>query len=177
MDGPFYVDLKPPHNATSGSSVTLTTSLQALASAGQMPLFPVNYFGYPGKAVRVTCLGQCTSAATPVAFNFNMIWGTTPGVGANLCGVNVTWTANNANTTFIFKCIIRCRTTGLSGSVLGTGWLFIQNTGIIPAPATGLGVTTGIDLVTAQYLCPSLSRGGSTVETAQLHDVFYEALN
>lgn len=177
MDGPFYVDTRPPFNNANGPSLTLTTSLQLLAGPAMCPLLGSNYFGYPGKALRITAFGVCTSGATPVAFNFNFIYGNgTAGNGANVCGVNVTWTANQANQSWMATAVIRCRSTGTSGSVLGVGWLFVGGTGLIPMPATSSAAVT-IDTSLNNYITPQLSRGGSTAETAQLTDILFEALN
>lgn len=178
MDGPFYEDLLPPFpNANEASAITLTTSLQVMCQLGRLPKFAPNYFGWVGKAVRITMFGQCTSVATPGAFNWGIYWGAgTAGLGTLVNGVNVTWTANQANSTFLYKSVIRCRSTGASGSLLGTGWLFINGTGLIPCPFQTPSATT-VDLTQNYYLFPQLSRSGSTAETCQLHDAFVEALN
>jgi hypothetical protein len=177
MDGPFYIDGLPPFNITDSSSVTLTASLQVVSTLDKLPKFPSNYFGYVGKAIRITAIGRATSGATPGGFNWGVYWGPgTAGSGTLISGVNVTWTASQTNATMVYTGIIRCRALGTSGSLLGCGRLFIQQTGEIPCPFSGLAATT-VDLTQNYYMFPQLSRSGSTVETFQLHDWFTEALN
>ena len=177
MDGPWYIDSKPPHTAVSASAVTLTTTLQLLCPGAFIPQFPSNYFGYIGKAVRCRFFGQCTSGTTPGSLTFNLMWGpATANTGTTVAGVAVGWAASSANYSFWFEFVVRCRALGASGSLFGGGWGFIQNTGTFMVSPTSPAAVT-VDLTQNYFLMPQVSRSGSTAETIQLHDAIYEAVN
>ena len=177
MDGQFYVDSKEPFPVTSGPTITLTTNNQFLAGPNMLPLFPPNYFNYIGKMVRWRWVGQCTSGATPGTLAFDVEWGpATNATGTIITGVNFGWAANQANATWLFEGFARCRSLGSSGSLFAGGWLYFQSTGIFVVQPTSPAAVT-CDLTQSYYIIPQCNRSGSTAETIQLHDAFYEAVN
>ena len=177
MDGPFYVEHLKPYSVQTQVSVTLTATLQILCPGAVIPQLPANFFGFPGKTVRVRVMGTCTSAATPGNLDFQINYGAaTNNTGINIAGVNVGWAANQAGTTYIAEFFIRCRSIGTSGTLIGAGLLFIQNTGLVGMPPFGPTVST-VDTTTANYLIPQVSRSGSTAETITMFEYTMEALN
>jgi hypothetical protein len=79
--------------------------------------------------------------------------------------------------------ICRCRTIGATGTLFVTG-LFSANVGLVAStlqpvmlPDNTPAASGSIDLTAAQVLSPQFLRSGSTVETLQVHDVSFEALN
>jgi hypothetical protein len=181
MDGPqfngnFYCDTKPPFYAVSDLPITLTGSYQPVVSAGALPWMPPNYFT-PGKLLYMRMMFQCTSQATPGAIFFQVMLGdNTANNGQSLVNVGLNWTANNSNVTSTFECWMKCRASGVSGSILTFGTLFVGGTGIIMVPPSGPGSVT-IDTTQSGYLSTQVNRSGSTGETFQFHDIFFRAMN
>lgn len=177
MDGLNYVDHKTPIMVTSGSTISLLTTYQALVTPGNLPIMGSNYFNWVGKAVRVRAFGQATSAATPGNFQLGIMYGDgTNNNGTSLGNLSGTWTANNVGLSWIAEWIVRCRATGTSGSLFGVASFLFQGWGIgTITPFNAAPVT--VDLTQPYYFSPQWLRSGSTAETCQLHEIMYEALN
>ena len=75
MDGPFFVDSRAPHISGDVAAVTLAATAKALVPVANLPILGSNYFGYVGKAVRITIFGRLTTAATPGNGTFSLWWG------------------------------------------------------------------------------------------------------
>lgn len=176
MDGPFYVDSRPPFSVSTPPAVTLTGNYKCLAPAAYLPQLGSNYFGYVGKAVRITAYGTGISGATPGNINFGLIYGpNTDNVGAVIGGVGFAWTANSTGV-WRAEFVVRCRALGASGVLTGMGNFHLQNSGIVIAPPQTLLLPT-CDLTQNYYLSFQSWRSGSTVETMQQSDYFFESLN
>jgi hypothetical protein len=179
MDGPFYVDTRPPHNMAAFPSVTLTGVNQALIPAGAYPKLGQNYFGYVGKAVRLTFWGILNTGATPGNIGMQLMWGPgTSNVGTTINNwINCSGQANYVNQDFEYQAILRCRALGTSGSLIMLGHYLQCTWGFGLFPNGGVPAATTLDL-TQDYV-PNLqaSRSGSTSESIQIHDFLFEALN
>jgi hypothetical protein len=88
----------------------------------------------------------------------------------------VTWTANGTNNCFFSDIIIRCKGLGTTGTLFGIGLLDISGTGVLPFPASAPSNVT-VDLTQPFYLTLQTSRSGTTAESLQLYDIFFEAIN
>jgi hypothetical protein len=184
MDGPFYVDSRAPHLNADIASVTLATTLKAMAPVSNIPVLGSNYFGYVGKAMRITMFGRMTTGTTPGNGQLALLWGT----GADANGTTLAQSAafalsaSQTNLSFMAQLFVRCRAIGSSGSLMVTGTLDANPSLVastlqtIMIPASAPAATT-VDLTQNFVLSPQFSRSGSTAETLQLHELFYEALN
>jgi hypothetical protein len=184
MDGPFWVDLRAPHMNADVGSVTLTSAAKAMVPVANLPPLGANYFSYVGKAVRITMQGRITTAATPGNMTFNLYWGN--GTDANGTVVTssaaVALIANQTSMTWRLELMVRCRSLGATGSLMATG-MFSVNPAVIAStnqpvmiPASAPGAAT-VDLTANNVLSPQFARSGSTVETLQVHEFMYEAMN
>jgi len=179
MEGPWVTNLLEPFNVVNTTSVSLLTTAKALYATEQLSNVGNGFFGYAGKTVHFRGIGNCTSAATPGNFGFSILLGSNANnTGTNLTSINVTWAANQANQTWMFDMWCKCRLPGSSGSLVCQGWIFIQGTGIIQCNFSNPVVSTGLNLLTNPlYLSPQLQRSGSTAETVNMYDIFYESVN
>jgi hypothetical protein len=184
MDGQFYVDTRAPHISADVAAVTLTGTNKALLPIANLPILGSNYFSYIGKAVRMKLFGRMTTGATPGNGTFNMYWGSGVDATGTIIGSSAAFalTASQTSLSWNLELVVRCRALGATGSLLVMG-LFSANVAVvastlqpvmipasIPAPVT-------VDLTVANVLSPQFLRSGSTVETMQVHDFIFEALN
>jgi hypothetical protein len=188
MDGPFFVDTRAPHLTASldSVSVTLSTTNKAIVPISNLPVLGSNYFGYIGKAVRMTMLGRITTAATPGNGQFNLYLGS--GVDATgtiiLASPTFALTASQTNITWQIQCWVRCRAVGGSGvgSLMATGTANFAPAVVASSlqpllfPASAPTATT-VDLTVANFLSPQFLRSGSTAETMTVHEFLFESLN
>jgi hypothetical protein len=184
MDGPFWVDLRAPHMGADAGSVTLAATAKAMVPVANLPPLGANYFGFVGKAVRLTLQGRLTTAATPGNMTFSLYWGN--GTDANgtiiASSAAVALIASQSNMTWRLEMMIRCRSLGATGSLIGTG-MFSANPAIIASTnqpimipaATAAAVT--VDLTANNFLSPQFLRSGSTAEALQVHEFMFEAMN
>ena len=182
MDGPlingnFVQTTRSPHNGSaSPAAVPLNTNYQAIVPTGQCPYYNPDFW-FPGRLIHFRHVFQCTSVATPGAFEVNILMGPNLSAqGVSISSAGVTWTANNANTLSVVEFWIRCMGLGSSGLLLGYGSLFVGGTGLLPIPWNTVGTTT-MDLTQGGYIAPQYARSGSTAETITHHDIIYRTLN
>jgi hypothetical protein len=182
-DGAGYRDAKIPYIIADESAVTLSTTSLLLHSM-QYTSLPANYFT-PGKLLCLTIMGRATTAATPGNFTFELRFGTTSAGGTILAtSAAIAAGASKTNITWMAQLFVRCRAIGSSGSLLGWGQVETEPSSVIlpaannPAflPATAPAATT-VDTTAASGINLQLKRSGSTAETAQVHDITFEALN
>jgi hypothetical protein len=177
MEGPWVSNLLEPFNTTSQSLITLTGTAQALYATSQLPTL-ANYFNYAGKLLHFRGVGQTTSGATPGNFALSILYGSNANnVGSNIVSIVVAWPASQVNTTFMFDYWCRCRVPGASGTLSCQGFMFMQGFGIIQSFFSNPSVFTPVDLTATAYMSPQLFRSGSTAETVQMHDIFFESIN
>jgi hypothetical protein len=184
MDGPFYVDSRSPHIATDLAAVTLATTDKAIVPLASLPILGSNYFGWIGKAMRITMFGRMTTVLTPGNGNWDIYWGNGTDANGTIIGSSaaLALSASQTNVSWRAEFIVRCRAVGATGSLLVTGeWranVAVLATSLQPAliPASAAAPVT-VDLSVANVISPQFKRSGSTVETMQVHDVIYEALN
>ena len=178
MDGPFYVDTRPPHISADVASVTLAGTLKALIPVANIPALGSNYFSWVGKAMRITLHGRITTGATPGNFTFSLMWGT--GIDANGTAVNAACTgaltASQTNNNWRMEMTVRCRSMGTTGTLFCTGYFMIGTTGFFMIPTSAPAASASLDLTAANFLSPQISRSGSTAESMQVHEVIYEAV-
>src|SRR6516225_507983 len=119
MDGPFWVDLRSPHIAADVASVTLAATAKAMVPVANLPVLGANYFGWVGKAVRIRVMGRLTTAATPGNMTASLYWGNGTDANGTAVGTSaaVALTASQANMTFELELYVRCRATGVTGSL------------------------------------------------------------
>lgn len=183
-DGPFFVDTRAPHISADVSAVTLASTDKALIPVANIPVLGSNYFGFIGKAMRITMFGRITTGATPGNGTFDIYWGTGADANGTIIGSSATvaLTASQTNLSWWLEIVVRCRAMGASGSLLVTGQAAFNNavlaTSLQPLliPASAPAAVT-VDLTAASIISPQFKRSGSTAETMQVHDVLYEALN
>jgi hypothetical protein len=184
MDGQFYVDTRAPHISADVAAVTLAATNKALLPIANLPILGSNYFSYVGKAVRMRIFGRMTTGITPGNGTFNMYWGSGVDATGTIVGSSAAFalTPSQTNLSWNMELMVRCRALGATGSLLVMG-LFSANVAVVastlqpvmipasvPAPVT-------VDLTAANVLSPQFLRSGSTVETMQVHDFTFEALN
>jgi hypothetical protein len=182
MDGPFYVDSRPPYLSASYPSVTLSTTYKALMPKAAYPKLGPNYFGWVGKAVRLSIFGTLTTGATPGNIFTALFWG--DGTDANGTQLNNNLGASGqtgyTNQHFAITLVVRCRAIGGSGvgTLIVTGYHFQDTWGFQTWPSGGNAIaTTTVDLSLDNILNFQMNRSGSTAESAQVHDFIFEALN
>jgi hypothetical protein len=184
MDGPFWVDLRAPHMNADVASVTLTAAALPMVPVANLPPLGANYFSFVGKAVRLTLHGRITTAATPGNGTFSLYWGNGTGANGTVIAASAAHAliASQSNISWRLEMMIRCRSLGATGSLIAMGMLsynpaVVASTNqpvMIPA-ATPAAVT--VDLTANNFLSPQYGRSGSTVETLQVHEFAFEALN
>jgi hypothetical protein len=184
MDGPFYVDTRSPHIGADAAAVTLSTTNLALLPIANLPILGSNYFGYVGKAVRITMFGRITTGATPGNGQFNLYWGSGASATGTIIGSSGTFalTASQTNLTWVCQFWVRARALGATGSLMVLGeagfnpGVVVSTAQPIMIPASAPAPVT-VDLTAANVLSPQFLRSGSTAETMQVHDYLQEALN
>jgi hypothetical protein len=185
MDGPFWVDLRAPHMSADAGSVTLTAAAKAMVPVANLPPLGANYFSFVGKAVRLTMHGRITTAATPGNMQFSLYWGNGTDANGTIIASSlstIALIANQANMSWRLEMMVRCRALGATGSLIGNGMLSFNPAVIastnqpILIPATAPAAVT-VDLTANNFLSPQFLRSGSTVETLQVHEYAFEAMN
>lgn len=183
-DGLFYVDSRAPHISADVAAVTLATTDKALIPLANIPVLGSNYFSYVGKGMRITLFGRITTAATPGNGTFDIYWGSGADANGTIIGSSAAFalTASQTNLSWWAQFTVRARALGASGSLLVTGDAAFNNAVVanslqpLMIPASAPAPVT-VDLTAANVISPQFKRSGSTVETMQVHDVLYEALN
>jgi hypothetical protein len=141
-----------------------------------------NYFGYVGKAIRITLAGRITTAVTPGNAQMDVYWGN-GGDAAGTLIASSNASALTANQTAIFwwaQVTVRCRALGVTGSLFCMGFgmfsaaVLAAQQLVIPA-STPVAVTA--DLTLPNVISVQFKRSGSTVETMQVHEYIFESLN
>lgn len=186
MDGGFFHDTRMPFIATDATAVTLSTTAKALYTAGWHPVLGGNYFGYVGKKVKIRLFGRITTVLTPGNGSFDIYYGT----GADANGVilassaALALTASQTNLSWVLDLTIECRSIGATGTLFCTGEAKFNNAVLastlqpmlIPASAPAVSaacdLTNGALIISAQF-----KRSGSTVETMQVHQFDFTAMN
>ena len=182
-DGNYYRDSKAPFIVADETSVTLNTTSLLLHSM-QWTSLPAAYFT-PGKKLKLTMLGRTTTGTTPGNYTFELRYGTTSNGGTILAtSAAIAAGASKTNITWFAELYVHCRAVGTSGTLFGWGWVAAEPSSVVlpaannPAflPTTAPAGTT-VDTTAAQGINLQLKRSGSTAETAQVHDIVFEALN
>lgn len=181
-DGLFYLDTREPHIVSNPASIALTTTAKAMYPAAAFPTLGSGYFSRPGKALRITVEMLFTLPATPGNLSFNVLWGT----GADANGTNLlTGTpvaATNATKRAHLEAIIRCITTGTSGSLQAQYicWfdigLIASPNSIYLAPSGALAAAVTADTTAANIVSIQPLQSG-TAGSVQVDDLRVEALN
>jgi hypothetical protein len=185
FDGPFWQDTRTPFFVSNLGAITLLTTAKALYTAGQFPPLGNNYFGFPGKRLGIYMSGAITTAATPGNGSFDIYYGT----GADANGVilassaALALTAAQTNLTWWLELMIRCITTGATGTLEVSG-RWGANPGVLagslqPAtiPASAAAPSAAVDLTAALIPSVQFKRSGSTVETMDVRDMLVSSLN
>lgn len=181
-DGLFYLDTREPHFVSNLSAVTMTTTAKAMYAAANFPTLGGGYFSRPGKAIKISVGMLFTLPATPGNLSFNVLWGTGADANGTVLLTGTPAAATNATKRSYLEVIVRCITTGTSGSLEASGWA-IHDIGLIasansimmmPTGAAAAAVTadtTAANIVSIQPL-QSGTAGTVTVDT-----LLVEALN
>jgi len=185
MDGAFYLDQRSPFITVDVPSVTLATTAKALYTPSYFPVLGGNYWGYPGKAIYLRLFGRITTVATPGNGSFDIYNGT----GADANGTIIVSSAalalsiNQTNVSWWLELVVRCRITGLVGTLFGTGAAHF-NVGVLAStlqpmllPASVPAASATHDLTPANIISVQFKRSGSTAETMQVHEMAVVALN
>lgn len=181
--GQFYNNGLPPFLIADAAAVTLATTYKALVPASQMPVLGPNFFGWPGKKLRVEAFGRLTTALTPGNLKLGFYFGT----GADANGVllsetgAVALTASQTSLSWRIRADITCRSTGAAGTLFCTGDLLVNEAAIVQhmlMPAALPVVSAACDLTSPTLLISlQANRSGSTAETMQVHDITVSELN
>jgi len=185
MDGPFYWDSRGPFITTDIGSVTLATTNKALYPQSNFPVLGGNYFTYPGKGLLIRLFGRITTVATPGNGQWAVYYGT--GVDANgtilASSTAQALQINQTNVSWTMETIVRCRTTGSTGTLFCTGWslfnvaVVLSTAQPILIPASAPVVSGSVDLTATNIISVQFNRSGSTAETMQVHEMVVAALN
>lgn len=184
MDGPYYNDLRAPFITADVASVTLATTDKALYPASAFPVLGGLYFGVIGKKLHVNLFGRITTAATPGNGTFDIYWGSGADANGTIIASSAAFalTASQTNLSFEVFLSIYCRALGSSGALMCTGQANFNNAVVgstlqpVMIPASAPAQTT-VDLTAANIISVQFKRSGSTVETAQVHDLEVLAMN
>lgn len=181
-DGLFYLDTREPHFVSNLAPVTMTTTAKAMYAAANFPTLGAGYFSRPGKALKISCSMLMTLPATPGNLSFNILWGTGADANGTVLMTGTPVAAINATKRGYLEAVIRCITTGTSGSLMATGWALFD-VGLIgsqlaapmmmPTGAAGAAVTadtTAANIVSIQPL-QSGSAGTVTVDWLQVESL------
>lgn len=181
--GLYYQDTKPPFLLGDVAAVTLTAAMKQMWSTADFtPTFQTDWFD--GKLFMLRCFGRITTAATPGNLTVQMGYGVADAAGAIATSAALTLIASQTSMSWRFEGRFRCRSKGVAaatGKMLGTG-IFECNVAVIAAgggmvPATVPAEVTTLNFAQTSGLHLQLARSGSTVETAQVHDLELVALN
>lgn len=167
------------------ATITLAGTYKAILPAARYANLGTQYFNKIGRKLRIRAFGKITTGATPGNGQMGILWGT----GADANGVTVmqsaafALTASQANLSWEAELYIRANSLGATGTLFGTGKLFVNNavvaTSIQPIllPASAAAASASVDLTGT--LLPSLQflRSGSTAETITVQDYEIDPLS
>jgi hypothetical protein len=184
-DGLFYTDTREPFVSVAPAAVTLAATDKALYTASQFPVLGGQYWGRPGKKVRIRLFGQMTTGATPGNGTFDIYYGSGADANGTILASSGTLAlvANATNLSWMLDIVITCRTTGSAGTLFCTG-LATLNVGLLLStaapmliPASAPVASAAVDLTAANILSVQFKRSGSTAETMQVLEMEVSALN
>lgn len=178
----FYMDTLPPWLVADISAVTLATTAKALYPASSFPILGSGFFKYAGKALLIRMFGRITTAATPGNGSWDIYWGT--GADANgtiiVSSAAEALTASQTNISWYMEALIRCRSTGTTGTCFGTGYaIFGEAVKAVRQmiPASAPAVSGSLDLNAANIVSVQFKRSGNTAETMQVHELLVSPVN
>lgn len=184
MDGPFYQDSRAPFITTDITSVTIATTNKALYPQSNFPVLGGNYFNFPGKALQIDLFGRITTGTLGNG-QFAVYWGTGADANGTIIASSTAVAFVNSATNISWKAsfVIRCRSTGATGTLFCTGWaLFgvaalLSTNAPILIPSSAPAVSASLDLTAS--LIPSVQFNASTATTTsmQVHEMTVAALN
>lgn len=181
-DGLFYLDTREPHFVSNIGAVTTSTTAVAMYTAANFPTLGAGYFSRPGKAIKISFSALFTLAASPGNLSFNVLWGTGASANGTVLLTGTPVAATSATKRGYMEMVVRCITTGTSGSLQATGWI-LYDVGIIASPnfihfmpsgAAGAAVTADTTAANIVSIQPLNSGTASTVTVDWLQ---VEALN
>ena len=182
MDGPFYLDSRPPFCFADITSVTLATTDKAMYAPSNFPVLGGQYW-YPGKKARLWATGRITTAATPGNLTIDVYYGTGADANGTILQSSAAQTliASQTNIMWEVDLKIHCRTGGSAGTLFCTGRA-VFGTAVIAAgtfliPASAAAASGAIDLTAANIISLQFKRSGSTAETAQVQDMDWVPYN
>ena len=132
-DGLFYEDTREPHFVSNVTSVTLAATAKAIYPAAAFPTLGAGYFSRPGKAIKITGSILWTLGVAPGNISFNILWGTGADANGTVLLTGTPVAATNATKCSVFEVVVRCITTGTSGS-LAAHYMHLINVGIVASP-------------------------------------------
>jgi len=185
MNGPWYIDSLPPWLVADVAAVTLATTDKAIYPAGAHPNLGQQFFGFPGKGLKVRAFGRMTTGATPGNLTWDIYWGNGADANGTIIGSSaaVALVANATNLSWWLDLDIVCRSTGSSGTVFVTGKadfnvaLVLSTNAPVLIPASAPAVSAAIDLTANNIVSVQFKRSGSTAETLQVHNLWFHPLN
>jgi hypothetical protein len=167
------------------ATVTLSTTNKALIPAARYNQLGTQFFNKVGRKLRIRAFGKITTAATPGNLTMALLFGTGADANGTSLGATaaVALIASQTNISWELEVYIHCRSVGSTGSLFGTGKLFVGNalvaTSIQPIllPASAAAASASVDLTGT--LIPSLQflRSGSTAETITVQDYEIDPLS
>jgi hypothetical protein len=183
----FFHDTKPPWIITDPASVTLTTTDKALYGAQHIAALGGTPYFWAGKKVGLRVFGRATTVLTPGNFSWSLYFGSGADATGTILATSkvVAASASQTNLCWMAQLELDCRIIGSSGSILATGFVLADSAlianGYVPIAAGAggtapAGVTVDLTSV-SNILSLQLKRSGSTVETAQVHQVSQSPLN
>lgn len=177
----YFQETIPPWQTADFSAVTLATTMKQLYTTSEYARTYQNDW-WVGKLFHVRAFGKITTAATPGNLTVQLGYGTSDGTtGALATSAALTLIASQTNASWRFEGRVRCRGTGATGSLLGTGILEIAP-GVVAAgqalvPASAPAAVSSLDLTTTSGIHLQFARSGSTAETAAIVDMDFAAEN
>jgi hypothetical protein len=179
----FFHDTKPPWIITDPASVTLATTDKALYGAQHIAALGGTPYFWAGKKVGLRVFGRATTVLTPGNFSWSLYFGSGADATGTILGTSkvVAASASQTNLCWMAQLELDCRVIGSSGTVLVCGFILADSAlianGYVPFPASAPAAVT-VDLTSvSNILSLQLKRSGSTVETAQVHQVSQSPLN
>jgi len=185
MDGGFYLDQRMPFITADIAAVTLAATNKALYPVANFPALGGNYFGYPGKAIKIYLFGRMSTGATPGNGQFALYFGNGADANGTVIAQSgaIALVANATNLSWCAEFTVRCRSIGASGTLFGTGWadfnvgLILSTNAPMLIPASAPAVSGAIDLTAANIVSVQFNRSGSTAESMQVHEMQVISLN
>lgn len=181
-DGLFYLDTREPHFVSNLGAISMAATAKAMYPAAAFPTLGAGYFSRPGKAIKISVSMLFTLAAAPGNLSFNVLWGTGADANGTVLVTGAAVAATNATKRAYLECVVRCITTGTSGSLEASGWCLFD-VGIVASPnmiyffpsaAAAAAVTADTTAANIISIQPLQSGANSTVTVDWLQ---VEALN